>query len=116
MPSRDPSGANLSAPPVALELDYLISGRGGEPLQELGLLGGALRALADTPRREREGLEPLLSQPDRLALIAAGEVTLQWRVLDLPVEQQCQVWVASGMKQRVGVFCRVEAVWHRMQG
>jgi hypothetical protein len=40
---------------------------------------------------------------------------VQWRVLDLPVDQQCQVWLASGMRQRGGVFCRAEAVWQAVQ-
>jgi hypothetical protein len=102
-------------PEVGLQLDYLVAGLGGEPLQELGLLGNALQALADTPVRERGGLAALLSQPDRLESIAAGAVTLQWRVLDLPVDQQCQVWLASGMKQRGGLFCRAEAVWQAGQ-
>lgn len=103
-------------PEVGLQLDYLISGLGGEPLQELGLLGNALQAMGDSPVRERDGLGALLSQPDRLNSIAAGAVTVQWRVLDLPLDHQCQVWTASGMPQRGGLFCRAEVVWQALRG
>lgn len=103
-------------PQVGLQLDYLVSGLGGEPLQELGLLGTALRALNDAPVRESHSLGGLLSQPERLASLSPGSVSVQWRVLDLPVEQVCQVWVGSGMRQRGGVFCRGEVVWQVGQG
>ena len=36
--------------------------------------------------------------------------------LDLPLDQVSGVWLASGMRQRGGVFCRAEAVWQAMQG
>ena len=103
-------------PQVGLQLDYLVGGLGGEPLQELGLLGTALRALEDAPVRESHSLGGLLSQPERLASLSPGLVTVQWRVLDLPVEQASGVWLASGMRQRGGVFCRAEAVWQAVQG
>ncbi len=103
-------------PEIGLQLDYLLSGLGGETLEEHGLLGTALHTLADSPVRERQSLPPLLSQPERLASVAPGSLTLQWRVLDLPVDQVSGVWLASGMRQRGGVFCRVEAVWQAVQG
>ncbi|MEO6102694.1 MAG: Pvc16 family protein [Pseudoxanthomonas sp.] len=102
-------------PEVGLQVDYLLTGLGGEALQELGLLGNALQVLADSPVRERTGLAALLSQPDRLNEIPKGSITLQWRVLDLPIDQQCQVWLASGMKQRAGVFCRADVIWQALQ-
>lgn len=101
---------------VGLQLDYLICGQGGEPLAELGLLGTALAALGDSPVREGHSLPALLSQPERLASLSPGLLTLQWRVLDLPVEQVSGVWLASGMRQQGGVFCRAEAVWQAVQG
>lgn len=98
-------------PELGLQLDYLVSGLGGEALQELELLGRALHALVDSPVRERLSMSALLSEPDRLAALSPGAFTVQWRVLDLPVDQQCQVWAASGMRQRGGIFVRAEAVW-----
>ena len=103
-------------PELGLQLDYLISGLGGEALQELELLGTALHALVDAPVRDRQALPALLSEPDRLSALSPGAFTVQWRVLELPVDQQCQVWVASGMRQRGGVFCRAEAIWQAVTG
>lgn len=103
-------------PEIGLQLDYLVSGLGGEALEELGLLGTALQALVDSPLRERQSLPALLSEPERLASLSPGSLTLQWRILDLPVDQASAVWLASGMRQRGGVFCRAEAVWQAMQG
>ena len=103
-------------PELGLQLDYLLSGQGGEVLQELQLLGAALLALVDSPVRERQSLPVLLSEPDRLAALSAGAFTVQWRLLELPVGEQCQVWLASGMRQRGGVFCRAEAVWQAVPG
>lgn len=97
-------------PPFGLQLDYLISGLGGEALEELGLLGAALQALMDSPVREGDSLAALLSQPERLAAMSSGLLRLQWQVLDLPIDQVSGVWVASGMRQRGGVFCRAEVV------
>jgi hypothetical protein len=102
-------------PEIGLQLDYLISGLGGEALEELGLLGTALQALADSPVRERQLLPELLSQPERLSTLSPGTLTIQWRVLDIPIDQVSGIWLASGMRQRGGVFCRAEAVWQAMQ-
>lgn len=102
-------------PELGLQLDYLISGLGGEALEELGLLGAALQALTDSPVRERQRLPELLSQPDRLSTVSPGTLTIQWRVLDMPADQMSGIWLASQMRQRGGVFCRAEAVWQAVR-
>ncbi|MEO6517529.1 MAG: Pvc16 family protein [Pseudoxanthomonas sp.] len=114
VPVLGPDGRRMR-PEIGLQLDYLVSALGGEALEQLGLLGTALQVLADSPVRERQSLPALLSQHERLAAVAPGSITLQWRVLDLPVEQVCGVWLASGMHQRGGVFCRAEAVWQALR-
>ena len=101
-------------PEIGLQLDYLLSGLGGEALEELGLLGRALQALSDSPVRERASLAALVSQPERLEAVGPGSLGIQWRVLDLPVEQASAVWLASGMRQRGGLFCRAETVWRAL--
>ena len=110
VPVLGPGGRRMR-PEVGLHLDYLVSGLGGDPLEELGLLGTALQALADTPLPLPQTLPALLSQPERLAALQPGSLSIQWRVLDLPVDQVSGVWLASGMRQRGGVFCRADAVW-----
>ena len=107
-------GAHLQSP-FGLQLDYLISGLGGEALEELGLLGAALQALVDSPVREGDSLAGLLSQPERLAAMSPGSLRLQWQVLDLPIDQVSWVWAASGMRQRGGVFCRAYVVWQAVE-
>lgn len=115
VPTIGPDGRRVR-PELGLQLDYLVSGLGGEVLQELQLLGTALQALVDSPVRERQSLPALLSEPDRLAALSPGAFTVQWRLLDLPVGEQCQVWAASGMRQRGGVFVRAEAIWQAVPG
>src|SRR5687768_15723844 len=71
VPMIGPDGRRVR-PELGLQLDYLVSGLGGEALQELGLLGKALHALADAPVRERQSMAALLSEPDRLAAMSPG--------------------------------------------
>ena len=99
------------APPLALELDYLIAGLGGEALAELALLGAALQSINESPMWTHAGLSEGLSQPERWASLASGSLTVRWSLLDLPLEQVSGVWVACGMRQRVGVFVRGEVSW-----
>ena len=66
--------------------------------------GNGPAALADSPARTAVAARAL-SQPDRLASVSRESLTIQRRVLDLAVDQVSGVWLASGMRQRGGVFC-----------
>ena len=110
MPSPVRVEDNL-APPLALELDYLVAGLGGEALAELALLDAALQSINDSPVRTHASLGEGLSQPERWAPFASGSLTVRWSLLDLPLEQVSGVWVACGMRQRAGVFVRGEVSW-----
>lgn len=98
-------------PGLGLQLDYLIGGLGGEALAELGLLDAALQWVLGAPRRDRESLPEVLSQPERLAALSPGILGLRWVLLDLPLDQVSGVWVGCGMRQRAGVFVRGEVSW-----
>ena len=103
------------APPLVLELDYLIAGLGGETLAELALLDAALQSINESPMRTHASLGEGLSQPERWASLASGSLTVRWSLLDLPLEQVSGVWVGCGMRQRAGVFVRGEVSWRAGQ-
>ena len=100
-----------ASPALGLQLDYLVGGLGGEALAELGLLDAALQMVLGAPRHDRESVGAVLSQPERLAALSPGALGMRWVLLDLPLDQVSDVWVASGMRQRAGVFVRGEVSW-----
>ena len=102
---------SYASPALGLQLDYLVGGLGGEALAELGLLDAALQMVLGAPRHDRESVAAVLSQPERLAALSPGTLGLRWVLLDLPLDQVSDVWVASGMRQRAGVFVRGEVSW-----
>lgn len=107
---RTPDGSML-APPLCLELDYLIAGLGAQALTELALLDGVLQFVNDSSMQTHEMLEESLFYLGRRSLLSQGKLSLRWLLLDLPLDQLSGVWVASGLPQRVGVFVRSEVVW-----
>ena len=111
LPSTTVASDGRMTPALALQLDYLIGGLGGEALAELALLDAALQEINDNPMRTHERLGEGLSQPERWASLTPGSMTVRWSLLDLPLEQVSGVWMASGMRQRAGVFVRGEASW-----
>ena len=110
LPSTTVASDGRMTPALSLQLDYLIGGLGGEALAELALLDAALQEINDNPMRTHERLGEGLSQPERWASLAPGSMTVRWSLLDLPLEQVSGVWVASGMRQRAGVFIRGEMI------
>ena len=111
LPSTTVDSDGRMTPALSLQLDYLIGGLGGEALAELALLDAALQEINDNPMRTHERLGEGLSQPERWASLAPGSMTVRWSLLDLPLEQVSRVWLASGMRQRAGLFVRGEVSW-----
>lgn len=70
LPSRDVAGrSRLSNPPLALDLHYLVSAYGAEPLHAEILLGHAMQLLHENPAIPREALRNSLQQvadPDQI--------------------------------------------------
>ena len=60
LPSRDPAGARMSNPPLALDLHYLITAYGSEDLNAEVLLGYAMSLLHETPVLTRQQLRTVL--------------------------------------------------------
>lgn len=107
---RMPDGSML-APPLCLELDYLIAGLGAQALTELALLDGVLQFVKDSSMQTHDMLEESLFYLGRRSLLSQGKLSLRWLLLDLPLDQLSGVWVASGLPQRAGVIVRGEVVW-----
>jgi hypothetical protein len=98
-----------------LEIDYLIAGLGGETLAELALLDAALRWLNESPMHTHDTMGEGLSQAERWAALASGSLTVRWLLQDMPLEQMAAVWVATGLRQRAGLFLRAEVSWREGQ-
>lgn len=96
---------------VNVNLDYLVAGSAGDALQAHGLLGAAMRAFGQVFVYDDHSIKPLLAEPARLGALKAKTLLVQLKPLDLPLEEQCSVWQASGSQQRAGLFLRVEAAW-----
>ncbi len=107
---RTPDGSML-APPLCLELDYLIAGLGAKALTELALLDGVLQFVNDSSMQTHDMLEESLFYLERRSLLSQGKLSLRWLLLDLPLDQLSGVWLASGLPQRAGVIVRGEVVW-----
>lgn len=112
---RTPDGSML-APPLCLELDYLIAGLGAQALTELALLDGVLQFVNDSSMQTHDMLEESLFYLGRRSLLSQGKLSLRWLLLDLPLDQLSGVWVASGLPQRAGVIVRGEVVWQVNSG
>jgi hypothetical protein len=64
LPSRAPNGATISAPPLALDLHYLVSAHGSKELYGEVLLGCAMRLLHETPVLSRATIREILGGPE----------------------------------------------------
>lgn len=96
---------------VQLHLDYLIGAHADDTLQAHALLGMALAALGNLPVLDDASLRPLLSQPGRLDALLPAALSLQWKAIELPLQEQAAVWQAMGVAQQAGMFWRGEALW-----
>jgi len=75
LPATDPAGASVNAPPLGLDLHYLLTAYGPDTFLGEIVLGHALRALHDEPVLERDVIRAALdpSTPDSTLLpVLAG--------------------------------------------
>jgi len=109
LPSRDGAGrARLSNPPLALDLHYLISAYGAEPLHAEVLLGHAMQLLHENPAIPRDVLRTSLNanvDPDQvlpealrsLATSGLADQVEQLRITPeyLSTEDMSKFWTAT---------------------
>jgi hypothetical protein len=67
LPSRDGRGERLSNPPLALDLQYLLTAYGAEELHAEILLGYGMQLLHETPVLTRAAIRTSLAQPTSVA-------------------------------------------------
>jgi hypothetical protein len=69
LPSRDGQGQSIAAPPLALDLHYLLSAYGAQDFHAEILLGYAMQLLHETPVLGREAIRTALGAP---GLVSGG--------------------------------------------
>ena len=124
LPSRDAAGrSRLSSPPLALDLHYLISAYGAEPLHAEILLGHAMQLLHENPAIPREALRNALGQnadpnqilPDTLRSLADSGLADQVEQLRitpeyLTTEEMSKFWTATLAHYRMCAAYQVSVV------
>jgi hypothetical protein len=99
-------------PEINLQLDYLLVARSHDRLQAHVWLGIALRSLLQSQIQQEESIRPLLSKPELFDSLLPASLSLHWKPLELPLQEQAAVWVAVGEKtMEAGSFWRVDATW-----
>jgi hypothetical protein len=115
-PERDSNGRRLAAPPLALDLHYLLTAYGAEPYHAEILLGHASQELHENPvlTREqiREALAPAVPDPTLPAPVAASELADQLEGLRIvptaiPPDEMSRLWTALEAHYRPTVSFQV---------
>lgn len=114
IPARNADGTRAH-PALDLELDYLIAGLGGEGLAELAMLDAVVRWLYASPMSVHKAPGEDSPGSERRTDAASDTLTVRWGLLDVPLEQTAQIWSASGMPQRAGIFVRANLSWQPRQ-
>jgi uncharacterized protein DUF4255 len=101
LPTRDAAGARQAAPPLALDLHYLLTAYGGDPFHAEILLGHAMQEFHETPvltaEHIRATLSPPVPDPTLPAPVAASGLADQAEALKitpvcLPHEEVAALW------------------------
>lgn len=124
LPSRDMAGrSRLNNPPLALDLHYLISAYGAEPLHAEILLGHAMQLLHENPAIPREAVRNALEQqadpnlilPEALRSLANSGLADQLEQLKispeyLSTEDMSKFWTATLAHYRICAAYQVSVV------
>ena len=124
LPSRDPSGARLTNPPLALDLHYLLMAYGGDDFVAEILLGYGMQVLHETPVLTRDAIRAALAPqspvtggalPPALQALTASDLADQVEMLKivpetLSVEELSKLWAAFQTHYRTTAAYRVSVV------
>jgi len=115
LPSRDTRGERLSNPPLALDLQYLMTAYGAEELHGEILLGYGMQLLHETPVLTRAAIRTSLAPPTRvlgggglppaMAALFTSELAEQVEQIKiipqtLSTEEVSKLWAAFQVKYR----------------
>lgn len=113
LPSRDSDGLRISNPPLALDLNYLLTAYGAQELHAEILLGYGMQILHETPVLPRSGIRRSLAPPsaiggglppgmDQLFTSELAEQVEQVKIIPswLSAEDVYKLWTAFGAKYR----------------
>jgi hypothetical protein len=108
--SRNARGDHVSSPPLALDLHYLLTAYGPQPLQQEVLLGYGMQLLHEAPVLGREEIEGRL--PAALAPSNLGRQVEQIRVTPavLGSEEMSKLWSALQARYRPSAAYHVSVV------
>lgn len=98
-------------PEMNLQLDYLLVGRADDALRAQASLGTAMRALLQAPMQQEESIRSLLSRPELLDALLPASLSVHWKALELPLQEQAAVWAALGERMGNGMFWRADVAW-----
>jgi hypothetical protein len=94
-PRVDPDGTR-HAPPIPLDLHYLVTAWAADPVQEQRLFGWAVRTIEDTPLLPAGVLNQHLSEPDVFA--PHESVELVWQ--PQPMSEFLDLWEGARLRMR----------------
>jgi Pvc16 N-terminal domain len=119
LPARDGSGARVSAPPLALNLHYLVTVYGKELYAPEILLGHAMQVFHENPVLSRDAirraLSPTLPDPTLPGEVAAAQLAEQMEQLKitpeaLNTEEMSRLWSALQAQYRATAAYQVSVV------
>jgi hypothetical protein len=125
LPSRDGRGESIAAPPLAVDLHYLISAYGAQDFHAEILLGYAMQLLHETPVLGREAIRTALGAaslvtagsglPATLAALSTSALADQVEQLkitpqNLNTEETSKLWTALQARYRAAAAYHVSVV------
>jgi hypothetical protein len=100
LPSRDSRGHQISAPPLAINLHYLLTAYGPEELQAEVLLGYGMQVLHERPVLDRAAIQARLPAPLKTSHLAQQVEQIKVTLEPMTSEELSRLWSAMQAKYR----------------
>jgi uncharacterized protein DUF4255 len=110
LPSRDPRGRRTQAPPLALDLHYLLTAYGPQPFQAEVLLGHGMQLLHELPVLDRQAIEAGLPAELRPSHLARQVEQIKVTPEPMGTEEISRLWSALQAKYRPTAAYQVSVV------